>query len=197
MWQKAKEWLWDVKFHFYGFEIPLLYMIMIVFLIVGYQVIQSKVNENQWKTLESEELGYKIDYPAGWSVETFWEGYENKHRGLPKGIRAFFNYEFFLPINRKTAAIYWLPLADLEEAIEWGNEILEPDRKGAILQKNRVGIGQYPALMRNYSTERGERRVVYISTNSGVFILKFYARNYDEKVEVIFKHMLASFEITF
>jgi len=196
MWLKVKEWLWDVKFHTFGFEIPLLYLVIIILLVIGYQVIRGRFNEGKWETLRSEELGYKIDYPAGWSAETFFEGYENKHRGLPEGTRAFINHEFFIPINKKTALLYWLPESSLDEALRWGNETLEVDRKSVALQEVQVGIGLYPALTRSYRIEAGTRKIVYIPTNNGVFLLEFLARNYNEKVEAIFEHMLASFEVT-
>ncbi|MCP4985864.1 MAG: hypothetical protein GY928_07300 [Colwellia sp.] len=197
MWLKLKQWLWEIGFQAYGFRIPLVLIIGIVVFIGGYQIVQNRLNQEKWETLRSDELSYKIDYPASWSAETFPAGFKNPHRGLPDGIRAFFFHEFLMGVDKKTVALYWIPMKepDLMEAVKWGNETIEQDRKSVGIQKVHVGVGQYPAITRIYPVDAGKRRVVYILSNDGVYVLKFIAKNYDEKYETIVEYMLSSFEI--
>jgi len=168
--------------------------ILIVLIIIGYQTVMRSLSYGDWETLIDDELGYKMEYPASWSAETFPAGFENMHRGLRMGIRAFFYHDLFIPIDTKTVSLYWLPTTDPEVALEWGNNRIENDRKSTALQKVHVGSGKYPALTRIYQTNDGTRRVVYIVTHNGSFVLKFWAKNYTGELETIFDHMLASFE---
>lgn len=84
---------------------------------------------------------------------------------------------------------------DLMEALYWGNETIERDRKSIGIRRVRVGVGEYPAVTRIYLVNDGTRRIVYVLADNGVFVLKFFAENYNEKYEAIFDHMPASFEI--
>ncbi len=61
-----------------------------------------------------------------------------------------------------------------------------------------VGVGNYAAIKKEYThiTKQNDYQVSYfIIEDNEVFLLAFYAKEYDEQTEAVFERMLASFDI--
>lgn len=181
----------------FGKQIPLVYLIPVVVIVVGLFLVRRNLNQDKWDILMSRDYGYKIEYPANWVGEVIRSGRGSKY------LHGQVNDNYLLP--RSYLLIHSEPMENptFKDGAIWGEGIIQRDC-GYIcwegLQPQRVGVGNYLALTTTYQEKvrLGQtlyKKAVIIVADDGVYMLQFSTYSRSQEVEDVFTHMLDSFEI--
>lgn len=170
---------------------------------MGYMLVKSFYRSGEWQVFDSNPTrytteypdGYRIEYPANWKVEVL-KGYHTS-----ADIRAYFHHP--LSTNQPSLRIYWHTLdkeMDIQDILEWGDEAMSIRAlpKATLPVTQTVGLGDYLTIRKEYThiKKQNDYQVSYIVMEGNeVFMLAFYAKEFDEQTEAIFDRMLSSFEI--
>lgn len=186
----------------YSIPISLKTAIIIAVIVMGYMLVKSFYRSGEWQVFDSNPTrytteypdGYRIEYPANWKAEAL-KGY---HASVD--LRAVFRQP--PSTNHRSLQIYWHSLDEMsiQDILEWGDEAMSIEAVPKATQPitQTVGLGDYLTIKKEYThiKKQNDYQVSYIVMEGNeVFMLAFYAKEFDEQTEAIFDRMLSSFEI--
>jgi hypothetical protein len=189
-------------------------IIVLVYFVIGINERWRRTQEfqGQWSQFDSQNYfkretfpdGFRLDYPASWSVSTY-------RKGIPQSRE--FRTRFTQPDNNffspdTNMSTYWQQVDEdftLDDARIWFVEDVVTDISRSELEQKRVsfqeitvGKGNYPALTQTFVQFNGtnpHRQVVVLVVGDEAFAFSFHTKNYDEETKQVFKRMLDTLEI--
>lgn len=183
----------------FGFQIPLPYFLLFVFVFAVLYGTNYRINQDKWNTLLHEQYDFSIEYPANWNHNTYGiNGVKNKHDQKAQ----IYTNEFGLFGLSMAVRIYWVQMdeATPEKIALWGREqITHPKGIFSDFEETHIGVANYPALTRTFHYADNSQMTVqyFVNHKNSVYLLEYILRNENDLNEAkpVFERMLSSFEI--